>query len=94
MNDRKKGALVLLQQDALRIQQVIENQKNNLCLAHCKAFEEIIDTQMYGFSKEVNFAVRLGALEESEGKKIIAELEGRLNQLYTQAYEHSELKEE
>ena len=44
----KKFAIQLLEDDAERIKMLIRNQKS-LCISQCKAFEEVVDTQMYGF---------------------------------------------
>lgn len=45
---------------------------------------------MYGFSKEVDFAVRLNLLSRSEGQQLMAELERQLNQMYNDIYEEYE----
>ncbi|MCG6527807.1 DUF1507 family protein, partial [Vibrio parahaemolyticus] len=37
-------ALNLLLEDAERIKRLIRNQENSLCIAQCKAFEEVVDT--------------------------------------------------
>lgn len=81
------SAKELLESDAKRIQQLITNQKNQQCIAYCKAFEEVVDTQMYGFSRQVEFAVRLGLVEKKEGQALLADLERQLNQLYSEVYE-------
>lgn len=49
-------AIKVLQEDADRIKLLIRNQTNSLCISQCKAFEEVVDTQMYGFSRQVFFA--------------------------------------
>ena len=84
MEDNAKD---LLLKDAKAIEKLISNQKNSLCIAHCKAFEEVVDTQMYGFSRQIDFAVRLGLIEKKEGQQILADLEHKLNESYTQVYE-------
>lgn len=84
MEDNAKD---LLLKDAKAIEKLISNQKNSLCIAHCKAFEEVVDTQMYGFSRQIDFVVRLGLIEKKEGQQILADLEHKLNELYTQVYE-------
>ena len=56
-------ALDLLRDDAERIKKLIRNQENSLCIAQCKAFEEVVDTQMYGLSRQVAFAIRLGIVD-------------------------------
>lgn len=80
-------ALELLVQDADRIKKLIKNQKNSQCISQCKAFEEVVDTQMYGFSRQVTFAVRLGIVSNEAGHQLMAELERELNRLYTEVYE-------
>lgn len=80
-------ALDLLLEDAERIKMLIRNQKNSLCISQCKAFEEVVDTQMYGLSRQVAFAIRLGIVENKDGQRLLAELEKDLNQLYSDVYE-------
>ena len=82
-------ALVQLTENANQIYQLISKQKTHLCLAKCPAFEEIIDTQLFGLSKQVDFAVSLGLIQANEGHKIMADLEYALNDMYTQVYEES-----
>ena len=82
-------ALVQLTENANQIYQLISKQKTHLCLAKCPAFEEIIDTQLFGLSKQVDFAVSLGLIHVNEGHKIMADLEYVLNDMYTQVYEES-----
>jgi uncharacterized protein YlaN (UPF0358 family) len=45
-------------------------------------YEEVLDTQMYGLSREVDYAVRLGLVAEQDGKDLLIELERNLAQLY------------
>lgn len=80
-------ALELLVQDADRIKKLIKNQKNSQCISQCKAFEEVVDTQMYGFSRQVSYAVRLGLVTNEMGHQLLSELERELNRLYTEVYE-------
>ena len=82
-------ALVQLTENANQVYQLISKQKTHLCLAKCPAFEEIIDTQLFGLSKQVDFAVSLGLIHANEGHKIMADLEYALNDMYTQVYEES-----
>lgn len=90
MNTQQKNeALDLLLSDAEKIKQLIMNQNNSLCIAHCKAFEEVVDTQMYGLSKQVDFAVRLGVVDHAVGQKLLADLEHDLNQLYSEVYDET-----
>lgn len=75
-------ALRLLQEDASKIEKLIEVQMEHLTTRQCPLYEEVLDTQMYGFSREVDFAVRAGLLGELAGKEIISRLERNLAVLY------------
>lgn len=48
-----------LNQDADRILHLIKVQMDNLTLPSCPLYEEVLDTQMFGLQKEVDFAVKL-----------------------------------
>lgn len=75
-------ALDLLQEDANKIEKLIEVQMENLATRQCPLYEEVLDTQMYGFSREVDFAVRAGLVSELTGKQLLSKLERTLAQLY------------
>lgn len=90
----KDFAIQLLNEDAERIMMLIRNQKNSLCISQCKAFEEVVDTQMYGFSRQIAFAVRLGIMSSEYGHQLLSNLEKELNQLYTDVYEERQEKKE
>jgi len=75
-------ALRLLQEDASKIEKLIEVQMENLTTRQCPLYEEVLDTQMYGFSREVDFAVRAGLIAELAGKEIVSRLERNLAMLY------------
>lgn len=87
MNDQtlieiSRNASQLLAEDAAKIRQLIEVQMENLATRKCPLYEEVLDTQMYGLSREVDFAVRLGLVSEQDGKDLLVELERNLAQLY------------
>ncbi|ASS65853.1 DUF1507 family protein [Paenibacillus sp. D51F] len=84
-------AVQLLQDDANKIEKLIEVQMENLATRKCPLYEEVLDTQMYGFSREVDFAVRAGLIEEAAGKAIISRLERNLAQLYEALDQKSQL---
>lgn len=75
-------ALTILQEDAQKIEKLIEVQMENLATRYCPLYEEVLDTQMYGFSRQVDYAVRIGLVEEFVGKSIISKLERNLAVLY------------
>ncbi len=89
----KEKALNELDQEASKIRQLITNQRNYQCITQCKAFEEVIDTQMFGFSKQVDYAQNLGILTNEEGRKLIVELEKELNQVYVNVYDEQKKKD-
>lgn len=84
---QKQTALDILMADAEKIYNLINSQKQHLCLAQCPAFEEVVDTQMYGFSKEVDYAVKIGVLSDTEGHRVLSDLEKNLNDVYTEMYD-------
>ncbi|HPR82155.1 MAG TPA: YlaN family protein [Enterococcus sp.] len=86
-------ALELLVQEADRIRMLIRNQKNSLCISQCKAFEEVVDTQMYGLSRQVTYAIRLGIVSNEIGQQLLSDLEKDLNQLYNEVYEETRVNE-
>jgi uncharacterized protein YlaN (UPF0358 family) len=75
-------ALRLLQEDADKIEKLIAIQMENLATRKCPLYEEVLDTQMYGFSRAVDFAVRAGLVEDGAGKLLVMQLERNLAQLY------------
>ncbi|WP_425456374.1 DUF1507 family protein [Brevibacillus fluminis] len=75
-------AMALLRADADKIYKLIDVQMENLTMPQCPLYEEVLDTQMFGLSREVEFAVRLGLIEEELGRSIMDELEKRLADLH------------
>lgn len=73
----------VLLEDAKQISKLIENQRH-LCVS-CPAFEEVIDTQLFGFSKKIEFAVRMNMIPDEEGHLMMADLEKHLNDVYNHA---------
>lgn len=73
----------VLLEDVEKISNLIENQRH-LCVA-CPAFEEVIDTQLFGFSKKIEFAVRMDMIDEEEGQLILSDLEKHLSDVYDHA---------
>ncbi|WP_145466965.1 YlaN family protein [Staphylococcus pettenkoferi] len=71
-----------LNKDAERIFQMIKVQMDNLTLPQCPLYEEVLDTQMYGLQKEVDFAVELGLVDREEVKDLMLRLEKELSKLH------------
>ena len=68
-----------LNQDADRILHLIKVQMDNLTMPSCPLYEEVLDTQMFGLQKEVDFAVKL---DKEDGKNLMLRLEKELSKLH------------
>lgn len=79
-----------MQQEAQNILQIITKQHNVLCIAKCKAFEEVIDTQMYGFSCKIDFAIKLGLITPTYGRELLTNLETQLESVYEKSQQLGE----
>jgi uncharacterized protein YlaN (UPF0358 family) len=80
--NHQEKAHALLKADADKILKLIKVQMDNLTMPQCPLYEEVLDTQMFGLSREIDFAVRLGLIEESDGKVILGQLEQELSILH------------
>ncbi|WP_079508303.1 YlaN family protein [Mesobacillus jeotgali] len=80
--NHQEKAHALLKADADKILRLIKVQMDNLTMPQCPLYEEVLDTQMFGLSREIDFAVRLGLIEESDGKVILEQLERELSILH------------
>ncbi|RXK18863.1 YlaN family protein [Macrococcus sp. DPC7161] len=78
----KQKAYDQLKLDADKIMQLIKVQMDNLTMPQCPLYEEVLDTQMFGLSKEVDFAIRLNLIEEEVGKQLLTQLEKELSKLH------------
>lgn len=78
----QEKALELLTADADKIAQLIHVQMDNLTMPSCPLYEEVLDTQMFGLSREIDFAVKLGLIEREQGKQILDTLEKKLSLLH------------
>lgn len=79
---KEKQAYALLKADADKILQLIKVQIDHLTMPQCPLYEEVLDTQMFGLSREIDFAVRLELIREEEGKELLDNLEKQLNILH------------
>ncbi|MBD8068435.1 YlaN family protein [Bacillus sp. PS06] len=80
--DHREKAYAILKADADKILKLIKVQMDNLTMPQCPLYEEVLDTQMFGLSREIDFAVRLGLIEVSEGKDLLDTLEHELSALH------------
>lgn len=82
----QQKAMKQLQADADKIAQLIKVQMDHLTMPQCPLYEEVLDTQMFGLAREIDFAVKLGLIERSKGNEILSSLEKEmtvLHDLYT-----------
>ncbi|WP_203362191.1 YlaN family protein [Bacillus sp. REN10] len=80
--DHREKAYSLLEADAEKILRLIKVQMDNLTMPQCPLYEEVLDTQMFGLSREIDFAIRLGLVDEQDGKQLIDSLEKELSALH------------
>jgi len=80
--DQREKAYAILKSDADKILRLIEVQIDNLMAPKCPLYEEVLDTQMFGLSREIDFAIRLGLITDEEGKKLLDNLEHKLTILH------------
>ncbi|MGM0837428.1 MAG: YlaN family protein [Bacillota bacterium] len=80
--DHRDKAISLLKADSDKILKLIQVQMDNLTMPQCPLYEEVLDTQMFGLSREMDFAVRLGLISDKEGKDILSKLERELSALH------------
>jgi len=78
----RQRALELLEADAQKIRRLIEVQLANLTMPQCPLYEEVLDTQMFGLSRQIDFAVRLELIAAGEGKQLLESLEQQLSDLH------------
>jgi uncharacterized protein YlaN (UPF0358 family) len=82
MINHQEKAFAILKADADKILKLIKVQMENLTMPQCPLYEEVLDTQMFGLSREIDFAVRLGLVDEKEGKALLGKLEQELSVLH------------
>lgn len=78
----KQRAIEQLEKDAQTIIQLIKVQMDNLTAPQCPVFEEVLDTQMFGLSKEIAFAVRLDLIDKVQGREILDDLEQKVSEVH------------
>lgn len=79
---QSEKAYALLRDDAHKILKLIEVQMANLTMPQCPLYEEVLDTQMFGLSREIDFAIRLNLIDKQDGKDLLEQLERELSTLH------------
>ncbi len=78
----QEKALEFLLSDADKIARLIKVQMDHLTMPSCPLYEEVLDTQMFGLSREIDFAVKLDLISREKGKQILDTLEKELSLLH------------
>lgn len=79
---KRERAYELLQTDARKILKLIGVQMENLTIPKCPLYEEVLDTQMFGLSREIDFAVRMGLVRADDGRELLSSLERQVSALH------------
>ena len=78
-----------IEEDVVKIEEMI-----NACVSvkgqrKCPLYQDVIDTQIYGLSKEINLAVEIGCISQEAGRLILADLEDKASEMYSNIVEES-----
>ena len=78
-----------IEEDVMRIEDMI-----SACVAvkgerKCPLYQDVIDTQIYGLSKEINLAVEIGCISQEAGRIILADLEDKASEMYNTVSQES-----
>lgn len=53
----------------------------------CPLYQDVIDTQIYGLSKQIDLALEIGCLDKKSAKKILNDLEAKSASIYANVEE-------
>ena len=72
-----------IEEDVVKIEEMI-----NACVSvkgqrKCPLYQDVIDTQIYGLTKEKNLAVEIGCISQEAGRIILADLENKASEMYS-----------
>ena len=78
-----------IEEDVVKIEEMI-----NACVSvkgqrKCPLYQDVIDTQIYGLTKEINLAVEIGCISQEAGRMILADLENKAREMYSNIEEES-----
>lgn len=80
--DHREKAYQLLHAYSEKIIKLIQVQMDHLTMPQCPLYEEVLDTQMFGLSRQIDFAVKLGLVDEQDGKELLDSVERKLSALH------------
>ena len=78
-----------IEEDVVKIEEMI-----NACVSvkgqrKCPLYQDVIDTKIYGLTKEINLAVEIGCISQESGRLILADLEDKASEMYSNVIEES-----
>ena len=78
-----------IEEDVVKIEEMI-----NACVSvkgqrKCPLYQDVIDTQIYGLTKEINLAIEIGCISQEAGRIILADLENKASEMYSNIEEES-----
>ena len=78
-----------IEEEVVKIEEMI-----NACVSvkgqrKCPLYQDVIDTQIYGLTKEINLAVEIGCISQEAGRIILADLENKASEMYSNIEEES-----
>ncbi len=68
--------------DIKKVEDLIEAQLSVKKYRECPLFQDVIDTQIFGISKELELAVEIGFISKEYSASVLSELEDKLNSMY------------
>jgi uncharacterized protein YlaN (UPF0358 family) len=78
----QQKALERLQAEADKIIQLIEVQKQNLTGPKCPVYEEVLDMQMFGLSRQIEMLVQLELISKEVGKQFLTRLDQKISEFH------------
>ncbi|MGX7086528.1 DUF1507 family protein [Gemelliphila palaticanis] len=71
-----------INRDVKKIEDLIEAQLSIKKYRECPLYEDVIDTHIFGISKQLELAVEVGFINEEYSRNILEQLENKINSLY------------
>lgn len=76
-----------INKDIKKIEDLIEAQLSLKKYRDCPLYEDVIDTHIFGISKELELAVEVGFITEEDSRIILENLEDKINYMYSSVEE-------
>lgn len=68
--------------DVKKIEELIELQLSKKKYRECPLYQDVIDTQIFGISKELELALEVGLISEDYSKEILEGIEQKMSLIY------------